>query len=162
MKNIKSENDVVYTVDNNSENDTIAAALAIIARRMHKSNAPLESPKMVSDYLVFKLAEKPAEAFSVLFLDNRHRVIEYRELFQGTIDGASVYPREVVRACLEVNAAAVVLSHNHPSGIPEPSRADIQITKRLNDALALIDVRILDHIVVGGSDTVSFAERGLI
>ena len=162
MRNIKSENDVVYTVDNNSENDTIAAALAIIARRMHKSGNPLESPKMVTDYLVLKLAEKPAEAFSVLFLDNRHRVIEYRELFQGTIDGASVYPREVVRACIETNAAAVILSHNHPSGVPEPSRADIQITKKLNDALALIDVRVLDHIVVGGANTVSFAERGLI
>jgi DNA repair protein RadC len=97
-----------------------------------------------------------------LFLDNRHRVISFDQMFTGTIDGASVHPREVVKRALQHNAAAVILTHNHPSGIAEPSRADISLTRRLTDSLALIDVRVLDHIVVGGVETVSFAERGLI
>ena len=109
------------------------------------------------------LAGRSYEMFGALFLDNRHRVIEFHELFRGTIDGASVYPREVVKQVLACNAAAVIFLHNHPSGEPEPSAADEQITYRLRDALCLIDVRVLDHIVVGsGGRTVSFAERGLI
>ena len=99
---------------------------------------------------------------ALILLDNRHRVIEYLELFNGTIDGATVHPREVVKACLKVNAAALVLAHNHPSGEAEPSRADIQLTKRLTEAVALVDVRLLDHFVIGGTDVISFAERGLI
>ncbi|VAW93941.1 UPF0758 family protein, partial [hydrothermal vent metagenome] len=94
------------------------------------------------------------------FLDTRHRVIEFEELFRGTIDGASVHPREVLRRALAHNAAAVILAHNHPSGIAEPSRADRHITERLTDALALVDVRVLDHLVVGDGEVVSFAERG--
>jgi DNA repair protein RadC len=97
-----------------------------------------------------------------LFLDNRHRVLKYEELFRGTIDGCSVHPREVVKAALYTNAAAIIFSHNHPSGIPESSKADISLTKRLTEALALVDIRVLDHIVVGGVETVSFAERGLL
>ena len=96
-----------------------------------------------------------------MFLDNRHRVISFDRMFNGTIDGASVYPREVVRAAINHNAAAVIFAHNHPSGVAEPSRADEQITRRLKDALALIDVRVLDHMIVG-DEVVSFAERGLI
>jgi DNA repair protein RadC len=98
----------------------------------------------------------------VLLLDNRHRVIAYKELFRGTIDGASVHPREVVREAMHWNAAAVIFAHNHPSGVAEPSQADIRITQRLKDALALVEVRVLDHIVIGEGEGASLAERGLL
>ncbi|HEB93915.1 MAG TPA: JAB domain-containing protein [Gammaproteobacteria bacterium] len=111
-------------------------------------------------YLSTRLRDYPYEVFACLFLDTRHRVIEFEELFRGTIDGASVHPREVLRRALAHNAAAVILAHNHPSGIAEPSRADRHITERLTDALALVDVRVLDHLVVGDGEAVSFAERG--
>lgn len=107
----------------------------------------------------FKIGGSEREVFAVMLLDNQHRLIEFKELFQGTIDAASVYPREVVKTALKANAAAVIFAHNHPSGDPEPSQADRRITTRLQDALALIDVRVLDHIVVGEQCT-SFAERG--
>ena len=102
------------------------------------------------------------EVFAVLFLDTQHRLIEYSELFRGTIDSASVYPREVLKEALRLNAAAVIVSHNHPSGNPEPSAADKSLTKRLREALAMVDVRVLDHIIVGGTETTSFAEQGLL
>jgi len=108
------------------------------------------------------LSSHPYEVFAVLFLDNRHRVLAFEELFRGTIDGASVHPREVVRRALHYNAAALILAHNHPSGVSEPSSADRRITERLQAALALIDVRVLDHIVVGHGEFTSFAERGLL
>ncbi len=114
------------------------------------------------DFLRLQLRESPSEVFACLFLDNQHRLIAYEELFFGTIDGASVHPREIVRKALNHNAAAVVLVHNHPSGVAEPSQADRRITERLQSALALIDVRVLDHMVVGDLEVVSFAERGLI
>jgi DNA repair protein RadC len=120
----------------------------------------LESPNMVRDFLRAKLRDSPCERFVGLFLDNRHRLIRYEELFQGTIDSASVHPREVVRRALELNAAALIVAHNHPSGVSEPSQADIAITKRLKDALHLIEVRLLDHLVVGDLDVTSLAERG--
>jgi DNA repair protein RadC len=100
--------------------------------------------------------------FSCLYLDNRHRVIQFEELFRGTINGASVYPREVVKKALGHNAAAVIFAHNHPSGVAEPSAADRRITQQLSDALALVDVRVLDHVVVGDGTTISFAEQGLM
>jgi DNA repair protein RadC len=100
--------------------------------------------------------------FTCLFLDNRHRVIECEELFRGTIDGASVHPREVVKRALQLNAAALILAHNHPSGVAEPSQADQQLTRRLREALGLVDIRVLDHLVVGDGEAVSFAERGLL
>ncbi len=100
--------------------------------------------------------------FAGLFLDNRHRVIQYHELFRGTIDGAAVYPREVVRYALEQNAAAVIFAHNHPSGVAEPSQADISLTRRLKEALGLVDIRVLDHMVVGHGEVISLAERGLM
>lgn len=112
-------------------------------------------------YLSCKLNQHDSEVFSVLMLDNQHRLIQYKELFYGTIDGASVYPREVVKLVLQYNAATVIFAHNHPSGVPDPSHSDKQITERLKQALALIDVRVLDHIIVGES-TYSFAEAGLI
>lgn len=122
----------------------------------------LSSPGDTRQYLHLRLHQYPYEVFSCIFLDNRHRVISYEELFRGTIDGASVHPREVVRRAIYHNAAALILAHNHPSGIAEPSRADEDITRRLKQALSLVDVRVLDHIIIGGSETISFAERGLI
>lgn len=113
-------------------------------------------------FLRARLRDLRQEVFSVLFLDNRHRVIVFEELFHGTIDGASVYPRQVLRRCLYHNAAAVILAHNHPSGVAEPSPADRHITERLRSALELIDVRLLDHFVIGDGEAVSFAERGLL
>ncbi len=121
----------------------------------------MESPKQIKAYLKLRLKEIEHEVFAVLFMDNRHRVICFEKMFRGTIDGASVYPREVVKEALKYNAAAVIFAHNHPSGVAEPSHADEQITKRLKDALALVGVRVLDHFVVG-DEVVSFAERGLL
>lgn len=122
----------------------------------------LESPDEVRAFLVARLGDLEAEVFSAIYLDNRHRVIAFEELFRGTIDGASVWPREVVRAVMRHNAAAVIFAHNHPSGVSEPSAADTRITQRLREALKLIDVRVLDHIVVGLSESTSMAEQGLI
>lgn len=139
----------------------LAAARQAIDQKIQRG-ASFTAPTVVKDYLRTKLVGFEHEVFAVLFLDTQHRLIEYAELFRGTIDSSSVYPREVVKAALQVNAAAVIFSHNHPSGNPEPSRADEAITRRLKDALALVDVRTLDHIVVGSEDTVSFAERGLL
>ena len=124
--------------------------------------SPLLSPEHTARYLQSRLRDYPYEVFAVLFLDNRHRVLAFEELFRGTIDGASVHPREVVRRALALNAAAVIFSHNHPSGIAEPSQADQRITTRLREALALIDVRVLDHLVVGDGDCCSLAQRGLL
>ena len=115
----------------------------------------------VKNYLKSRLQNYPFEVFACLFLDNKHSVIEYEELFRGTIDAASVHPREVVRRVLHHNAAAIVLAHNHPSGVAEPSQSDNLITQKLKDALQLIDVRLLDHFVIG-DEVVSFAERGLL
>lgn len=120
----------------------------------------LASPNDAGRFLSAQLRHHPQEVFACLFLDNRHRVLAFEELFRGTIDGAAVYPREVVRQCLAHNAAAVILAHNHPSGVAEPSEADRAITRRLSDALALIDVRVLDHLVIGDDQWRSLAEQG--
>ena len=141
--------------------EIIAAAREHMSRRIRRGTQ-LTSPKATRDYLSLKLGTLEREVFAVIFLDKRHRVISYQEMFQGTIDGASVHPREVVKEALKQNAAAVILAHPHPSGVAEPSQADEQITRRLREALALVDIRILDHIVVAGGDTTSFAERGLL
>ncbi|MEO9274345.1 DNA repair protein RadC [Marinomonas sp. 5E14-1] len=116
----------------------------------------------VRSYLSSQLRHSQREVFAVLFLDTQHRLIRYQELFFGTIDAAAVYPREVVKAALQNNAAAVILAHNHPSGVAEPSHADISITAKIKDALMLIDVRLLDHFIVGDATPVSLAERGLV
>ncbi len=139
----------------------VALALGVLASR-HQRGTLLTNPNDTQTYLRLHLADKKNEVFAVLFLDNRHRVLAFEELFYGTIDGASVHPRVVVQRALELNAGAAILTHNHPSGVAEPSRADQQITKRLKDALALIDVRVLDHIVVTAEEVTSFAERGYI
>ena len=139
----------------------LEAARQVIDQKMQRG-ASFSSPAAVKAYLQPKLAGLECEVFAVLFLDTRHRLVEYTEMFRGTIDSASVYPREVVKEALRLNAAAVILSHNHPSGDPEPSAADRALTQRLKDALALVDVRTLDHVIVAGASTASFAERGLI
>jgi DNA repair protein RadC len=123
---------------------------------------PMNSPRAVADFLSLKLGALEHEIFCVLLLDKRNRLIEYVELFRGTIDGASVHPREVVKLALAKNAAAVVFAHPHPSGVAEPSQADELITQRLKDSLALVDIRVLDHFIVAGGDVISMAERGLI
>lgn len=131
-----------------------------LTEKMQRGEA-ITNPQLVHQYLLSRLRGYPYEVFACLFLDNRHRIIEYEELFKGTIDGASVHPREVVRKAIQHNAAAIILAHNHPSGITEPSQADIRITQKLKEALALIDVRVLDHFIVGDEVT-SFVERGLM
>jgi DNA repair protein RadC len=132
-----------------------------LQEQMRQSDA-LTSPAATRRYLQSKLRHHPYEVFACLFLDNRHRVICFEELFRGTIDGASVYPREVVKRALEHNAAALILAHNHPSGVAEPSQADRQITVHLKQSLALVDIRVIDHIVVGEGEPVSLAELGLM
>ena len=120
----------------------------------------MTSPDIVRDYLTTKLADLEHEVFVALLLDSQHRLIRYEELFRGTLSQTSVYPREVVKTALAHNAGAMILAHNHPSGIAEPSRADELLTQALKQALALVDVRVLDHFIVAGADTVSFAEYG--
>ncbi len=143
----------------------LQAVLEMGRRHLHetlKRGDVLTSPQQTRSYLSARLRGYPYEVFACLFLDNQHRVIEYEELFQGTIDGASVHPREVVRRVISHNAAAVILAHNHPSGVAEPSSSDTQITQRLKDALALVDVRVIDHIIVGDGEMTSLAESGLL
>jgi DNA repair protein RadC len=142
----------------------LQAALEISRRHLLSTlqrGDALTSPDATRRYLAARLRHSPREVFACLFLDNRHRVIAYEELFFGTVDGASVHPREVVKRALAHNAAALILAHNHPSGVAEPSRADEQITRRLQEALGLVEVRVLDHLIVGDEVT-SLAERGLI
>ena len=149
-------------MDTISEGEVLAKALEIIENRLRKPGEAMSSPQSVKDYLKILLADREHEVFVAIFLDAQHRVLQYREMFRGTLDQTSVHPREVVKEALRLNAGAVIFAHNHPSGMPEPSRADETLTKTLKDALTLVDVKVLDHIVVGGIDTVSFAERGLI
>lgn len=122
----------------------------------------LTSPNISRSYLIQARGGAESEAFGVVFMNSRHRVIRTEEMFQGTVDGASVHPREVVKRALELNATAVILFHNHPSGDPNPSQADELITYRLKDALALVDIRVLDHMIIAGDKVTSLAEKGLI
>ncbi|TCV92676.1 DNA repair protein RadC [Luteibacter rhizovicinus] len=140
---------------------TLELARRALAERLLDLPA-LANPRESAAYLSARLRHLPYEVFVCLFLDNRNRVLACDELFRGTVDGASVYPREVVRACLKHNASAVIFAHNHPSGVAEPSEADRDITEVLGQALALIDVRVLDHLIVGEGEPVSMALRGLL
>lgn len=144
-----------------SDEAVIAEAMRILSRQMLYTDV-LSSPRVTRQYLALRFAGMEHEVFACLYLNNRNRVIACEELFRGTIDGSSVHPREVVKRALAHNAAAVVFAHNHPSGIAEPSQADELITRRLKEALAVVDIRVLDHLVVGGDVTESFAERGLL
>lgn len=145
----------------NEEDKIIRKAESILRRRVRRTD-PLTSPHQTRQWLRVHLADKEHEQFGCLFLTAQHNVICMETLFYGTIDGATVHPRVIVKRSLQVNAAAVICFHNHPSGIAEPSVADSRITERLRAALALVDVRVLDHFVVGGMDVTSMAERGLL
>jgi DNA repair protein RadC len=144
-----------------SDDQLIAAAMNVLERRVQYGEA-LSSPNAVRDYLRMRLATLPHEVFVVIFLNSQNHVIACEEMFRGTLTQTSVYPREIVKAALMHNAASVIFAHNHPSGVPEPSRADELLTSSLKMALSLVDVRTLDHFVVGGTKVTSFAERGLI
>jgi DNA repair protein RadC len=137
------------------------AALNILGERLPGSE-PLNSPRIVRDYLRVKLGRLEHEVFGALLLDAQHRLIAYAELFRGTVTQTAVYPREVVKEALRRNAAAVILVHNHPSGVSEPSRADEQLTQTLKSALEIVDVRVLDHLIIAGNQIASFAESGLL
>lgn len=155
---------VVLPPDNRQAHDdrVVVAALAIIEKRLRRGGDVLDSPNKVKELLCLRVGALPHEAFGVMFLTSQHAMLECEEMFRGTLAQTSVYPREVVKRALELNAGAVILYHNHPSGHPEPSRADEALTVALRTALTLIDVRVLDHVVVSGIRTVSFAERGLL
>lgn len=144
-----------------SEKEIMEMAKYLVSKRFQRGEV-LKCPLDSKDYLSVKMSEYEHEVFGVIYLDNRHAILEVELLFRGTIDGASVYPREVVKQILKHNAAAVILFHNHPSGVAEPSSSDIRLTTRLIKALETIDVRVIDHMVVGGNEVVSFAERGLL
>ena len=149
-------------IANATHDAIIARALRIMESRLQYRDVTLTSPQAVRDYLRLRLGDREHEVFVALFLDSQHRLIAFEELFRGTLAQTSVYPREVVKAALRHNAAAVIFAHNHPSGVAEPSRSDEMLTTALKQALALVDIRTLDHLVVGGTNITSFAERGLI
>jgi DNA repair protein RadC len=143
----------------------IVAALELARRSLAEQlqeKPYLGNPRDSGDFLRARLRHLPYEVFGCLYLDNRHRVLGFEELFRGTIDGASVHPREVVRGCLQHNACAVIFAHNHPSGVAEPSAADRAITHELRNALQLVGVRVLDHLIIGSGEPVSMAARGLL
>lgn len=144
-----------------SEDEILDMAKSLINQRFARGS-PMTSPVAARDFLILNLAHLEHEVFCCLFLDNQHRILRFEAMFRGTLDGASVYPREVVKRALELNAGALILAHNHPSGVAEPSEADRNITRKLSESMNLIDVRVLDHFVIGGDVAVSFAERGLL
>ncbi len=158
----RSETPATYGPDKTADDATISRALAILAARLRVPGVAMDSPATVKNFLTLKLAELEHEVFSVLWLDSQNRVLEYQEMFRGTLMQTSVYPREVVKAGLALNAGACILAHSHPSGMAEPSYADKALTETLKNSLAMVDIRVLDHIIVGGLSTVSFAERGLV
>jgi DNA repair protein RadC len=157
----------LYTIDAHTHTgyreatfeEIMTGARQAVSRKVRRGTT-LSSPRATADYLMTRLAQHPYEVFTLIYLDTRHRLIACQDLFRGTIDGASVHPREVVKEALKHNAAAVILAHNHPSGVAEPSQADEIITRRVKEALALVDIRVLDHVIVAGGDTTSMAERG--
>ena len=158
MQQVQSQAAAAYA--NNGE-DIIQQALAVLAAQLRQPGVTFTSPKASRQFAALKLARQEREVFAVMFLTQQHALIAYEEMFFGTIAQASVYPREIVKMALALNAAAVILVHNHPSGDPEPSAPDETLTKSLKASLQLVDVRVLDHIIVGGLDTVSMAERGI-
>ncbi len=164
--NINSD-ETLFIKDANGEYHVASAAQILAGARKAADTLALkgqkfDSPKAVKDFLVAKLAGIEHEVFGVIFLDNQHKLIAYEEMFSGTIDSAAVYPREVVKTALRMNASALIFTHNHPSQVSTPSNADKMLTQRLKEALSLIDVRVLDHIIVAGTKTVSFAEIGIL
>ena len=168
MKTIaKMEDLAAYTVTHapatkNSDDSIIAHALAILHNRMKAPGHAFCAPQEVKDYCCLNIGILDHEVFGVLFLDSQNRLIEYRAMFRGTLTQTSVYPREVAKEAMMLNAASVVLTHNHPSGSLNPSRADESLTQTLKTTLALIDVRVLDHVIVSGDQALSMAEKGLL
>jgi DNA repair protein RadC len=148
-------------IESATSNEILEAARQVLAHRVRRG-ASLSSPRSVYEYLTMKLGTLDYEVFGLVLADKRYKVIECVELFRGTIDGASVYPREIVKLVLEKQAAAVVMFHNHPSMVSDQSSADELITQRVKECLALIDVRVLDHVIIGGGNVLSFVERGLL
>lgn len=148
------------------EDGILEYAKEILHKRMQEFSTreygALTSPELVTNFLKFELSTDKNESFGVLFLDNQHNLIKFERIFQGTIDGASVYPRVIIQKALEHNASAIILAHNHPSGIAEASSSDIGITNRIKEACNMIDIRVLDHIIVAHNLTTSFAQKGLI
>lgn len=162
----KSEDRASYFVGHKTqeeiENDIVSQAIGILFNRLAVRGDAMTSPSTVRQFLQLNMATLGHEVFTCLFLDSQNRLIAHDEMFRGTLTQASVYPREVVKEALAHNAASVIFAHNHPSGVAEPSRADETLTKILKDALALVDVKTLDHLIIAGNSYVSFAERGLI
>jgi len=164
---MNDSNNTLYIKDANgsyleaSTDEVIAGARRTLRRTFRKGKA-IRSPADTQAFLLAELATEPNEVFCCLYLDNRHRVIKFDRAFHGTIDGTSVYPRVIVKRALELNSAAVIFSHQHPSGVAEPSQADERITQRLKSALELVDIRVLDHLIIGGDTVVSLASRGLL
>lgn len=151
-----------FTPASQSDDWIIRQAIALLEQRVFKAGPLLDQPQAVKDYLRLKLVAEPNEVFAIVFMNSQHRVLAYEPMFKGTLDSTAVYPRVVVQRALELNAGAVILCHQHPSGCTEPSSADRVLTDRLKAALALIDVRVLDHIIVGQGTPYSFAESGLL
>ncbi len=145
-----------------SEDFVISQALDIADKRMRNTNDVFHSPQAVKAFLSLKLGQLPYEVFAVVFLDTQNRLLAYEEFFRGTLSQTSVYPREIVKRALQLNAAACILTHNHPSASLQPSRADEALTQNLKSALALVDTRVLDHIIIGGGRSISMAEQGLL
>lgn len=137
-------------------------AITLLEKRVFKSGAALSSPTAVRDYLRLKLVAEPNEVFAAVFLDSQHQVLAYEPMFKGSVDQTSVYPRVVVQRALALNASALILAHQHPSGVTEPSMADQSLTERLKAALAMVDIRVLDHFIIGKGTPYSFAESGLL
>lgn len=144
-----------------SADEIMDAARQVVDQRMQRGSS-FRDPSVAREFFCEKLCGFEREVFAAAFLDCRHKLIEYSELFQGTIDGAEVHPREVVKSALRANAAAVILAHNHPSGVADPSAADRAVTSRLKQALALVDIRLLDHVIVAGNITQSMAAQGMV
>lgn len=156
---------LLLDTENRAPNQKLLASVEFTKRAMRESlqrGPALTSPSDVRDYLFAHFLGKEHEAFVVIFLDTRHRVLSIQEMFRGSIDGACVYPREIVKAVLRCNGAACILAHNHPSGVAEPSLADQAITRRIKEALSLVEIRLLDHFVIASGEVVSFAERGML
>ena len=162
MNKVETETVAIYSVTPVVSDDDriIAQALDILHRRMAQPGEYMNAPTVVKNYLTLKLAELEHEVFSCIWVDSQNRVIAYEEMFRGTLSQTSVYPREVVKQALALNASGLIAVHNHPSGCADPSQADRWLTDQLKAALGLVDVRVLDHIIVAGAQTVSFAERG--
>ena len=161
MADYRRLNRAIRLAQSGEAESVLSAAKEILATRIKHGDA-LSSPQTVRDYLRLLLHDREHEVFVVVMLDAQHRVLSTAELFRGTLTQTSVYPREVVKAALKANAAAVIFAHNHPSGVAEPSRADELLTRQLKEALALVDIKVLDHFIVAGSSALSFAERGLL